>query len=100
MLTVAEAPQWVETLANQFAAGSSGFFVLHGNVDDGIGHMEAGEYQLQTLTNYIGHRLLGNYDIVLHYDIGRGLRIHPAGDQSRESRMKTLLGNMWPGLQK
>ena len=93
-------PEWVRGLINQYVSGSSSFFVLHGNVDDAVGSMVENDYRLETLTDFLGLRLLNQYDLVLHYDVGRGLRIHPGGDNTRESRMKELLGNMWPGLTK
>jgi SpoVK/Ycf46/Vps4 family AAA+-type ATPase len=98
MNSMANQPDWVDGLIDQYVSGSSSFFVLHGNVDDAVGSLVENKFRLETLTDFLGLRLLHQYDLVLHYDVGRGLRIHPGKDNIRESRMKELLGNMWPGL--
>ena len=97
MNTPENRPQWVCSLIDQFVSGSTSFFVLHGNVDDAVGSLVDNNYRLESLTDFLGLRLFNQYDLVLHYDVGRGLRIHPGNDNVRESRMKELLGNMWPG---
>lgn len=93
-------PRWVESLMNHYVSGSSAFFILHGNVDDSMGGFAGGEYRVETLTDFLGLRLLGQYDLVLHYDVGRGTRIHTGGDDIREAGMRELLSRMWPGLTK
>ena len=100
MTTSADQPDWVQTLLSHYRSGSSNFFILHGNVDDVVGGLVGGEYRVETLTDYLGLRLLAGYDLVLHYDVGRGLRIHPGDDEVRESRMREILGRTWPGLSK
>lgn len=91
-------PDWVETLKGYYRSGSSSFFILHGNVEDVVGSLVGEEYTVETLIDYLGRHLLGEYDLVLHYDMGRGLRIHPVGDAGREARMRELLGRLWTGV--
>jgi AAA+ superfamily predicted ATPase len=91
-------PEWIGQLAHTHATGSSSFFILHGNVDDVVGSSDGQAYHLENLADFLGLRHLNAHDLVLHYDMGRGLRIHPGRDDDRESRMKALLGRMWPGL--
>ena len=97
-IAVSDLPSWVTTLSSDYITGSANFFILHGNVDDVVGSIVDTTYRLETLTDFLGRYLLKTFDLVLHYDLGRGLRIHPAGDPVRESRMKELLGHMWPEL--
>ena len=96
----AQWPSWVGRLIDLYGSGASSFFILNGNVDDIIGSQCDDAFRLESLTDFLAHRLLDRFDLVLHYDIGRGLRIHPAGDGQRESRMKRLLGERWPGVTK
>ncbi|MCG6893426.1 MAG: ATP-binding protein [Desulfobacteraceae bacterium] len=93
-----DRPLWVREMTRLHDAQSCSFFILHGNVDDSVGSLQDDVYRLESLADYLGLRHLQTYDLVLHYDLGRGLRIHPGGDEERESRMKALLGRMWPGL--
>ncbi|MEW5723402.1 MAG: hypothetical protein AB1896_09870, partial [Thermodesulfobacteriota bacterium] len=90
-MSAADWPDWVNQLKRMYLAGSSSFFILHGNVDDVVLSFEAGQSLLETLPDFLARRLFGGYDLVLHYDLGRGLRVHPGGDPARLTRMNALL---------
>ena len=90
-------PEWVESFKGQYLAGSASFFILHGNVDDAFGRPETDEYVLETLADYLAARLFGSYDLVLHYDHGRGLRPHTGGDPERLTKMNGLLERLLGG---
>ena len=87
-------PDWVEDLKGQYLSGSSSFFVLHGNVDDVVGNQTAAGYANEPLADFMAKRLFHGYDLVLHYDLGRGLRPYPGGDPQRLTRMNQLLNRL------
>lgn len=84
-------PGWIQNLRGHYLAGSSSFFILHGNTADVIGFEEGEEYQVNSLADYLCNKLFAKYDLVMHYDMGRGLRTYSAGDQQRLDEMNTLL---------
>ncbi|MBN2711931.1 MAG: ATP-binding protein [Planctomycetes bacterium] len=91
-------PEWVEKLKSHYLAGSSSFFLINGNVDDIIGFDDGKNYDLFSISDFLAGKLFGNYDLVLHYDMGRGLRPHPGGDQKRLDEMNALLNRLMGGI--
>jgi AAA+ superfamily predicted ATPase len=92
-------PAWYEEIGRHFLSGSSHFFILHGNVDDVVAEKDDdGKVRVEAVTDFLARRAFGAYDLVLHYDLGRGLRLHPAGNRDRETRMRDYLGSTWPGV--
>jgi hypothetical protein len=51
----------------------------------------------KTLADYLAQHLFGAYDLVLHYDVGRGLRVHAGNDPARLTRMNALLTRLSGG---
>ena len=94
----AKWPGWVEELKNNYLAGSSSFFILHGNVDDVIGSTDGEEYRVDTVSDFLARRLFGRYELVMHYDMGRGLRPHPGADAARLAEMNRLLDRLVGGV--
>ncbi|MBI5092752.1 MAG: AAA family ATPase [Candidatus Hydrogenedentes bacterium] len=93
----AQWPEWAEKLKRSYLAGSASVFILNGNVSDVVGSVSGDQYVTEPLADFMARSLFGAYDLVLHYDMGRGLRPHPAGDPKRLTRMNStlirLLGN-------
>lgn len=98
-----QQPEWVQRLRETYLAGGSSFFILHGNTADFVGRPEPvtesrpGGYRVETLADYLAQRLFGAYDLVLHYDVGRGLRVHAGNDPQRLSRMNALVARLSGG---
>ncbi len=90
-------PDWVEALKRRYLAGSSSFFILHGNVDDLVGSEVDETYRAETLSDFLAQRLFRWYDLVLHYDLGRGLRPHPGDDPQRLTQMNSTLERILGG---
>ncbi|MBI4558221.1 MAG: ATP-binding protein [Candidatus Hydrogenedentes bacterium] len=84
-------PGWVSKLEETYLAGGSSMFILHGNVADLVASEENGRAAFEPLTDFLTRRLFGAYDLVLHYDLGRGLRAYSGGDPQRLTRMNNLL---------
>ena len=97
MNTLATKPDWAAGLEEHYLSGSASFFILHGNVDDLIGTREGVRYRLDAMAGFLGELLFGDYDLVLHFDPGRGLRMISGGDPVREEGMKKLLAGLWKG---
>ena len=85
-------PEWAEKLKQSYLAGSASVFILHGAVSDMVGSSGTdGAYTAEPLSDFLARNLFGGYDLVLHYDMGRGLRAHPAGDPKRLTRMNSTV---------
>ena len=87
-------PGWVDKLKKSYLAGGASMYILHGNVSDVIGSSDGSTYSTQPLADFLASRLFGNYDLVLHYDMGRGLRAFAAGDARRLTQMNSLLARI------
>lgn len=69
-------------------------FLLNGNVADLVGCDDGNEYAVEPLADFLSQRLFGSYDLVLHYDVGRGLRPYASDDAVRLNRMTGLLNRL------
>lgn len=84
-------PPWALALADLYFSGTTSVFVLHGNTYDllplaDINAADAAPYG--GITEFLAEQLFGRWDLVLHYDLGRGLRVF-AGRQER--RLKEMV---------
>jgi AAA+ superfamily predicted ATPase len=70
-------PSWAGTLAELYFSGTTSMFVVHGNTFDyqpvapGRGDDPP---RYGTLAEFLAEQLFGRWDLVLHYDLARGLR--------------------------
>lgn len=87
-------PEWTHKLEETYLAGGSSMFILHGNVSDVVGTEENGKYTVEPLPDFLAQRMFGNYDLILHYDQGRGLRAFSGGDPRRLTTMNSLLDRL------
>src|SRR5919198_664807 len=83
-------PPWAGQLADLFFSGTTAAFVLHGNTYDlfRIGGDDPPPYGV--LAEFLAQQLFGRWSIVLHYDIGRGLRAFAGSDEKRLKEMVAL----------
>lgn len=65
----ADDPAWFEALRTRFVSGEAALFILHGATQDWI---HAGE-RLLSLESFLNLKLSKTRDIIVHYDINRGL---------------------------
>src|SRR3954470_1940722 len=86
----ASFPAWAAQLAELYFSGTTAAFVLHGNTYDlfPIGRREEARYGV--LAEFLAEQLFGRWSIVLHYDLGRGLRALAGRDEQRLKEMVTL----------
>lgn len=86
-------PPWALALADLYFSSTTSVFVLHGNTYDlvplaDVDAAEAGEYG--GLVEFLSEQLFGRWDLVLHYDLGRGLRVFAGRDEKRLKEMVHL----------
>ncbi|MGH9314827.1 MAG: ATP-binding protein [Vicinamibacterales bacterium] len=83
-------PPWAAQLAELYFSGTTTAFVLHGNTYDyaRIGNGEGARYGV--LAEFLAEQLFGRWSLVLHYDLGRGLRVLAGRDEQRLKEMVTL----------
>ena len=83
-------PPWASQLADLYFSGTTAAFVLNGNTYDlfRIGADEASRYGV--LAEFLAEQLFGRWSLVLHYDLGRGLRAFAGRDEKRLKDMVAL----------
>jgi AAA+ superfamily predicted ATPase len=83
-------PAWASQLADLYFSGTTAAFVLYGNTYDlfRIGGDDATRYGV--LAEFLAEQLFGRWSLVLHYDLGRGLRAFGGRDEQRLKEMVTL----------
>ncbi len=85
-------PGWARDLADLYFSGTTSFFLLHGNVHDLVRFQTGAETGYASLPEFLAAQLFGNWDVVLHYDLGRGLRaLAGAGAEERHRSMMGYL---------
>jgi AAA+ superfamily predicted ATPase len=65
-------------------------FVLHGNVQDLTRTVDGKNKAYGTLTDFLAGQIFGRWDLVLYYDLARGLRAFAATDGDRLKEMVVL----------
>jgi AAA+ superfamily predicted ATPase len=97
-------PPWASQIADLFFSGTTAAFVLHGNTYDlfRIGGDKPGlpptsdlrrppsDVRYGVLAEFLAEQLFGRWSLVLHYDLGRGLRAFAGRDEKRLKDMVTL----------
>jgi SpoVK/Ycf46/Vps4 family AAA+-type ATPase len=102
MQTPAWYPLWAKELAELYFAGSTSFFVLHGNVNDFVHSPGGNGGEFCSLTEFLAQQIFGQWNQVLSYDLGRGLRAEAGPNVARLHEMvksaSALLGTpgTWP----
>lgn len=81
---------WAAQLAELYFSGTTAAFVLHGNTYDYVRIGEGAEARYGVLSEFLAEQLFGRWSLVLHYDLGRGLRALAGRDEQRLREMVTL----------
>jgi AAA+ superfamily predicted ATPase len=108
-------PAWAERLSDAYLSGTSCVFLMHGNVRDlvpvadpaaepadRVNGAAAGAADWGTVPEFLAREMFGRWDIVLSYDVGKGLRPLAGPDPARLREMAQWLaerlGNasQWP----
>lgn len=81
-------PAWARELAELYYSGTICMFVLHGNVHDLVRCPETdGKDTFVSLSDFLATQVFGSWDVVLSYDVGRGLRALAGSDAKRLQAM-------------
>src|SRR5437867_2904254 len=83
-------PAWAAELADLYFSGTTAAFVLHGNTYDLFRVAGDREPRYGVLAEFLAEQLFGRWSLVLHYDLGRGLRAFAGRDEKRLKEMVTL----------
>ncbi len=102
-------PAWAERLGDSYLSGTSCVFLVHGNVRDLVpiaapaaNGNAADPAAWGTVPDFLAREMFGRWDIVLAYDVGKGLRPLAGPDPARLRTMAQWLterlGNAatWP----
>lgn len=84
-------PDWARELADLYFSRTTCLFVLHGNVHDLIPSLEDGRTAYSNLPEFLATQVFGSWDLVLHYDLARGLRALAGSDAERLQGMMQRL---------
>ncbi len=85
-------PAWAAQLADLYFSGTTSAFVLHGNTNDLFRIGETAPARYGVLPEFLAEQLFGRWSLVLHYDLGRGLRVLAGRDEQRLREMVSLAG--------
>ena len=80
-------PSWAARLSELYFSGTTSMFVLHGNVQDLARTDDAGSPAYGTLADFLAGQIFGRWDLILHYDLARGLRAFAGPDADRLIRL-------------
>ena len=93
-------PGWARELAGLYFSRTTCLFVLHGNVHDLIRCPPDDQDGYCNLSEFLATQVFGRWDIVLGYDLSRGLRPRTGSDAGRLRAMFKYLSSRWgePGI--
>lgn len=67
-------PAWAQEMRDLFKSGAVVQFILHGNVFDLVRTASDKAPQYRPLKDFLNDVMFASYDVILHYDRGRGIR--------------------------
>lgn len=86
-------PAWAKEFDARYRSRTACLFVLHGNVGDRV-LLQAGPQPVYgTLQEFLAAQFFGRWDVVIHYDVGRGVRLLAGSDRARLFTMVQALGS-------
>jgi AAA+ superfamily predicted ATPase len=83
-------PAWAAQLADLYFSGTTAAFILHGNTYDLFRIQGDDGPRYGVLSEFLAEQLFGRWALVLHYDLGRGLRALAGRDDKRLKDMVAL----------
>ena len=83
-------PAWAAQLADLYFSGTTAAFVLYGNTVDLFRASADDPPRYGVLAEFLAEQLFGRWSLVLHYDLGTGLRTFAGRDEKRLKEMVTL----------
>ena len=71
--------QWIDELRSSYKSGAHNQFILHGNVYDSF--FSYSEDKLAGLLSFLSEEILSGFDVIVSYDLAKGIRIRKGGDE-------------------
>ena len=71
--------QWIDELRSSYKSGAHNQFILHGNVYDSF--FSHSEDKLAGLLSFLSEEILSGFDVIVSYDLAKGIRIRKGGDE-------------------
>jgi AAA+ superfamily predicted ATPase len=95
-----DLPAWASEMRETFRAGGTSQFVIHGNVFDLVPAPIGGEVAFLPLRRFLTEAMFAPFDVVIHYDRGRGIRVPKGGDAFHRflKAYDTFQGTAWAAL--
>jgi len=83
-------PAWAAQLADLYFSGTTAAFILHGNTYDLFPMGDDAGPRYGVLAEFLAEQLFGRWPLILHYDLGGGLRAFAGRDETRLKDMVAL----------
>ncbi len=86
-------PPWAMQMADLYFSGSTSVFAVYGNTFDLVPLCDPAPQERARyggITEFLAEQLFGRWDLVLHYDLGRGLRVFAGANEKRLRGMVSL----------
>ncbi|HEX6909147.1 MAG TPA: hypothetical protein VF142_02080, partial [Longimicrobium sp.] len=80
-------PGWARRMADLYFSGTTSVFLLHGNTYDYARTGDTKGLEYGGLAEFLAEQSFGRWDVVLHYDLSRGLRAFAGRDDARQRAM-------------
>jgi len=90
-------PPWAKQLADLYYSGTTCLFVLHGNTHDLLRCPDGDGDRYCNVAEFLAGQLFGSWDVVLHYNLARGLRPLAGSDSARLQNMMQFLSSRVSG---
>jgi AAA+ superfamily predicted ATPase len=84
-------PAWASQLADLYFSGTTAAFVLHGNTYDLF--QVGADSRYGVLAEFLAEQIFGRWSLVLHYDLGQGLRAYVGRDEGPRLKEMVALAN-------
>jgi AAA+ superfamily predicted ATPase len=95
ILPAASVPPWFPTWAREFAeqyyAGTTSLFILHGDVYDLVRLDDGQPGTYGSIAEFLATQLFGNWDVVLQHDLSYGLRLFAGSNRERLRKMFSVV---------
>jgi len=86
-------PEWALSLADLYFSGTTSVFVVHGNTYDVVPLSDVNapdRAAFGSVPDFLAEQMFGRWDLILHYDLGRGLRVYAGRNEKRLKDMVAL----------
>jgi len=95
-----DLPPWAEEMRSLFRTGASSQFVLHGSVFDLVDAGEEDPRRFISLRSFLTKVMFAPFDVIVHYDRGRGIRVRKGGDHFHRflKAFDSFQGTSWASL--